>query len=94
MDGWLKLWRKLGDSELWLAEPFTRGQAWVDLLMLANHTDGYLRKRGIRVEVRRGQVGWSEGKLANIILFTLDERELKIIKTFVNGELVYQSAGE
>ena len=64
MDGWLKLWRKLGDSELWLAEPFTRGQAWVDLLMLANHTDGYLRKRGIRVEVRRGQVGWSEGKLA------------------------------
>ncbi len=36
----------------------------------------------------------SEGKLANIILFTLDEQELKIIKTFVNGELVYQSAGE
>ena len=64
MEGWIKIWRKLGDSKLWLSEPFTRGQAWVDLLILANHSDGYLRKRGIRVEVCRGQVGWSEEKLA------------------------------
>lgn len=35
-----------------------------------------------------------EGKLANIILFSLDDLELKIIKTFVNGELVCQSAGD
>ena len=35
----------------------------------------------------------SEGKRANIILFTLDDLELKVIKTFVNGELVCQSVG-
>lgn len=34
--GWIKLWHKLGDSPLWLSEPFTRGQAWVDLLLMAS----------------------------------------------------------
>jgi hypothetical protein len=42
----------------------TRGQAWVDLLMLANHNEGFIRVRGIRVPLSRGQVGWSEVKLA------------------------------
>jgi hypothetical protein len=62
--GWIKLYRKLQQNDLWTFEPFTRGQAWVDLLLLANHKDGFIRVRGIRVEVKRGQVGWSEIKLA------------------------------
>ena len=33
--GWIKLWRKLADDPLWTSEPFTKGQAWVDLLLLA-----------------------------------------------------------
>jgi len=49
---------------MWLDEPFTRGQAWVDLLMLANHQDGHVRVRGNRVSVRRGQVAWSVARLA------------------------------
>ena len=49
---------------MWLAEPFTRGQAWVDMIMLANHKNGYIRKRGVRVTVSRGQLGWSERELA------------------------------
>jgi hypothetical protein len=64
MDGWIKLHRVLTMHEIWTAEPFTRGQAWVDLLLLANHKPGHIRKRGIRVEVERGQVGWSEVALA------------------------------
>jgi hypothetical protein len=62
--GYLKLYRRLLDSKMWLAEPFTRGQAWVDLIGLANHEDGYIRKRGIKVEVKRGEVGWGERELA------------------------------
>jgi hypothetical protein len=58
--GWVKLWRRLQESELWLSEPFTRGQAWVDLMGLANHKDGWIRKRGIKVEVPRGCCAWSE----------------------------------
>ena len=65
MEGWIRLYRQLASSSLWLSEPFTRGQAWVDLLMLANHADGYVRKRGVRLEVKRGQVGWSEVALCD-----------------------------
>jgi len=63
--GWIKLHRALQDNEMWTSEPFTRGQAWVDLLMLANHAPGFIRKRGVRVEVDRGQVGRSEESLAS-----------------------------
>jgi hypothetical protein len=48
----------------WLAEPFTRAQAWIDLLLLANHETGFIRRRGILVTVERGQVGCSEETLA------------------------------
>jgi len=65
LKGYISIWRKLLDSEMWLSEPFTRGQAWVDMLMLANHKDGFIRVRGVRVAVKRGQIGWSQRSLAN-----------------------------
>lgn len=64
MEGWVKLHRKLTESEIWTSEPFTRGQAWVDLIMLANHDYGFFYLRDHKVEVQRGQVGWSQQKLA------------------------------
>ncbi|MDP1991017.1 MAG: hypothetical protein Q8K00_08330 [Syntrophales bacterium] len=62
--GWIKLHRAIMDTPEWLAEPFTRAQAWVDLLLLANHKASFIRRRGIMVAVERGQVGWSEESLA------------------------------
>jgi hypothetical protein len=38
-EGYCKLNRKLFDNELWLLEPFTKGQAWVDLFANANFKD-------------------------------------------------------
>ena len=64
MDGWVRLHRKLAESDLWKAEPFTRGQAWVDLIMLANHKPNYYIKRGIKVMVNRGELGWASETLA------------------------------
>jgi hypothetical protein len=63
--GYIKAWRKISDNPLWTEEKFTRGQAWFDLLMLANHKDGHIRVRGIKVPVLRGQCGWSEVALAD-----------------------------
>ena len=63
-EGWIKLHRQLCNHEIWLSEPFARGQAWVDLLLLANHKDGFIRVRGLKIPVLRGQVGWSELKLS------------------------------
>lgn len=60
MEGWIKLHRKLSDNSLWKCEPFTRGQAWVDLVLLTNYKDGFFYKRGVKVDVKRGQCGWSQ----------------------------------
>ena len=63
-NGWIKLHRIIMDHPDWLSEPFTKAQAWVDLLLLANHKVGHIWKRGILIEVQRGQVGYSEETLA------------------------------
>ncbi|UZJ39976.1 hypothetical protein OO185_02425 [Prosthecochloris sp. SCSIO W1102] len=63
-DGWVKLYRSLSDSDLWLAEKFTKGQAWVDLFLHANHKPGFFDVRGNFVNLERGQLGWSELTMA------------------------------
>lgn len=76
--GWIKLYRKSFDNKLYFAEPFTRWQAWCDLLLLANTKSGSFIKRGIKVDVEPGQVGhdidtlaqrwrWSRGKVNRFI---------------------------
>lgn len=60
MKGWVTLHRQIENNPLWLSEPFTKAQAWVDLILNANHKDGFFIVRGIRVDVKRGQLGWSE----------------------------------
>ena len=62
--GYIKLWRKIQDSDLWKEEKFTRGQAWVDLIMLANHKPGHIRIRGIKINIDRGQLAYSELSLS------------------------------
>ena len=60
MSDWIKLHRALNDNPLWLLEPFTKAQAWVDLCLNANWKDGVFSVRGNIVQVKRGQIGWSE----------------------------------
>ncbi|HEY3389071.1 MAG TPA: hypothetical protein VGK38_05830, partial [Prolixibacteraceae bacterium] len=62
--GWISVNRKIATSDLWLSETFTRGQAWIDMLILANHKEGFIRVRGINVTIKRGQLGWSEVRLS------------------------------
>lgn len=87
--GWISIHRSLLDHEIWVSNPFTDGQAWVDLIMLANHKEGLLKKRGIRIEIPRGYVGWSEvslakrwkwsrGKLRRFFVFLEQENMIKV----------------
>ena len=89
MAGWIKLHRQIQDNPLYFSEPFTRSSAWIDLLLLANHKDAYFYKRGVKIDVKVGQVGydidslskrwrWSRGK-AERFLKTL-ENESQIIR--------------
>ncbi|MCE5329384.1 hypothetical protein LLG07_03495 [bacterium] len=38
--------------------------AWIDLLLLANHEPGFFYKRGIKVELKAGQLGYDTASLA------------------------------
>jgi len=60
MSGWISLHRKLADNPLWLSEPFTRAQAWVDMILLTNHKTGFIYQRGVKVDIKRGELGWSQ----------------------------------
>lgn len=39
MEGWIKAHRSMIDHWLWKEKPFSKGQAWVDILLLANHKE-------------------------------------------------------
>ncbi len=62
--GYIKLWRSSVDNDLYFAEPFTKWQAWTDLLLLANHQPNTIGVRGNLVSVDRGQVAAGEDYLA------------------------------
>lgn len=78
MDGWIKLYRKITENPLYFSEAFTRLQAWIDLLIIANHDESYIYIRGNKVEIKRGQVAktqdtlaerwkWSRGKVVRFL---------------------------
>ena len=87
--GWIKLYRSSFENKLYFEEPFTRYQAWIDLLLLANHKDGYFMKRGTLVKVPRGTVGYSMKELAKRwlpILNHFDEHGVDVCYEIHPGE--------
>lgn len=62
--GWIKLHRRIAECQYWLEDPFTRGQAWVDMLLKANHQPGFVRVQGMRIDISRGELGISEVSLS------------------------------
>jgi hypothetical protein len=77
--GWIKLHRSLVSSDLWESEPFTRSQAWIDILIRASHRHTSVRIRGIRIDLAPGDLAlaerdaaerwrWSRGKVRRFIL--------------------------
>jgi hypothetical protein len=63
-DGWIKLYRKIFDNPYYFSEKFCRSMAWIDLLLLANHNQGFFFKRGIKIKLKSGQLGYDIDSLA------------------------------
>lgn len=61
--GWVSVHRQLQEHWLWKDKPFSYGQAWVDLIMMANHTDNKFLLGRELVEVKAGSFITSELKL-------------------------------
>ena len=62
--GFIKIDRELLQSDFWLREPFTYGQAWVDLIGLANWAEKDKFFRHQHQKVKRGQLVTSQQFLA------------------------------
>ncbi|MBA4509161.1 DnaD domain protein [Clostridium sporogenes] len=84
--GWISLYRSIQDHWLWQEKPFSKGQAWMDLLLSANHQDKKIVFDSNLIEVKRGQFitsirklcdrwGWSNSKVKKF-LDTLQSDEM------------------
>ena len=89
--GYIKLWRFSAESADYFLEPFTRWQAWIDLLLMANYKEARVCVRGIMVTVGRGQVlasedyladrwKWSRGKVRRYLAYLSSETVQQIVQ--------------
>ena len=89
--GFFLVHRSIEDHWLWKSEKFSRGQAWVDLILLAQHSDTTLMKRGIAVNLRRGEVGagivwlserwrWSPGRVRRFLRALEMDHQISVTK--------------
>lgn len=63
--GWVPVNRQLQEHWLWKDKPFSKGQAWIDLIMLANHEDKKMPYKGKVITCERGTVNLSISFLAD-----------------------------
>lgn len=90
-EGWIKLHRKITENELFLEKRvFSKFEAWIDLLLTANHETKYIMHGNRKIKVNRGQLitselklmkkwGWSKTKLRNFIFLLENEKMIKKI---------------
>ena len=93
--GWISLSRSIVDNWVWdNGEQFSRGQAWIDLLLSANHEDRKIMFDGKPLLVKRGSFVTSQHKLADkwhwsrhkVSLFLKALQSDQMIDTIVNHQ--------
>ena len=74
MKGYAAIHRKIKSNWIWQDKPFSKGQAWIDMILKANHAEKKMNTKGGFVTIKRGQFarteqgladdfGWSRGKV-------------------------------
>ena len=93
-NGFVSIHRKIQDNWLWSDKPFSKGQAWIDLLLLARWKDEKKLHRGKLYDRKRGEVnysmtwlaerwGWSRNKVRRFIR-TLEEQHMVRVNATTN----------
>ena len=63
--GWISIHRKIRECDvIWDDKPFSRGQAWIDLLLMVNHEDKEIMFNARGLTIKRGQKLTSIRKLS------------------------------
>lgn len=84
---WFRVYRDLLTEELWTSEPFTTGQAWIDLIGLANYADTERIYRGKYQQIQRGQIATSIRWLAQRWHWSR-EKTVRTLKTFEMAKML------
>lgn len=77
-NGWISVYRSLQNHWIWDDKPYSKGQAWITMLMMANHEDKKLMYDGNIIFVKRGsfitsilklsqKFGWDRKKTTRFI---------------------------
>lgn len=88
-EGWIKIDRKILNNVLWQDKPFSKGQAWVDLLLSAKWQDEDVWISGSIVRLKKGQIwtsqmklekrwGWSKNKVRRFLALLAEQRMIHI----------------
>lgn len=86
--GWIKLDRQMTEHWLWKDKPFSYAQAWVDLLLKANHKPAKILIKNCLVELKRGDQarsertlendwGWSRGKVRRFLVLLKNDHMIE-----------------
>lgn len=89
--GYIKLFRKIQDHWLWKDKPFTKGQAWIDILMECNHTEQKVNIKnqiitcGIgeslnSLETWGKQWSWTKSKVRRFLKLLETDKMIEIIR--------------
>lgn len=97
--GFIKTHRQITSHWLWADKPFSCGQAWIDLLIMASHSDNKKYRYGKVVESKRGQVfasyrflaerwGWDKNRVSRFLKTLRDDEMIKVVKSGTQGGTV------
>jgi len=78
MNGWISIHRKITNHWVWNDKPFTKGQAWIDILLECNHDERKVLIKGKLLTAKRGESlnslktwsqrwGWSISKVRHFL---------------------------
>lgn len=95
---WFRVYRDLLSEELWTSERFTTGQAWIDLIGMANYADTERIYKGQLQKIQRGQIytsirflaqrwHWSRAKTERTIKM-MEKAQMLTVKTTTNGTVL------
>lgn len=91
-NGWIYLHRKLLDCSIWTDnEPYDRRSAWIDLLLLANHSDKTIIFDGQKMVITRGQYLTSVRKLSERWHWSVN-RTLRYLRLLEELEMIHRES--
>lgn len=85
---WIKLDRSIREHWLWNGEKYSRGQAFIDLLLMAAYADHKVMSQGKTIDLKRGSLitsirylaerwSWSKDKVSNFLCCLEEDNIIK-----------------